>query len=46
MAPIRVGDVGGGVAGPVLAIFLKLKGYKPAVFECQKGITDSGVGVG
>jgi salicylate hydroxylase len=46
MTPIRVGVVGGGVAGPVLAIFLKLKGYEPVVFERQKGFTDRGVGIG
>ena len=36
MAATRVGIIGCGIAGPVLATFLKLKGYDPIVYEQHK----------
>lgn len=33
MTAARVGIIGAGIAGPVLANFLKLKGYRPVVCE-------------
>jgi salicylate hydroxylase len=33
MAKTRVIVVGAGIAGPVLAIFLKAKGYDPIIYE-------------
>ena len=36
--------IGAGVAGPVLATFLKLKGYDPVVYERTSGPANSGVG--
>lgn len=35
--------VGAGIAGPVLATFLKLKGYEPVLYERTTGLTDTGV---
>ncbi|KAJ7594751.1 hypothetical protein C8J56DRAFT_1002540 [Mycena floridula] len=39
----RVIIVGCGIAGPVLAIFLKLKGYEPVIYERIKRDTDAGL---
>lgn len=36
--------VGAGIAGPVLAIFLKLKGYNPTVYERVAELPDGGLG--
>lgn len=33
---------GGGIAGPVLAIFLKMKGYEPIVYERTDALSDVG----
>ncbi|KIK98665.1 hypothetical protein PAXRUDRAFT_133752, partial [Paxillus rubicundulus Ve08.2h10] len=35
--------VGAGIAGPVLAIFLKMKGYAPIIYERLPGPTESGL---
>ena len=35
--------VGAGIAGPVLALFLKAKGYTPVIFERTDGLTDAGL---
>lgn len=34
---------GAGIAGPVLAIFLKLKGYEPVVYERTLSVPDAGL---
>ncbi|EKM53944.1 uncharacterized protein PHACADRAFT_145467 [Phanerochaete carnosa HHB-10118-sp] len=46
MAPARVGIIGGGIAGPVVAALLKLKGYEPAIFERLDTISEGGIGIG
>lgn len=33
--PPKVIIIGGGIAGPILAIFLKLHGYGPIIYERQ-----------
>ncbi|EGN91846.1 hypothetical protein SERLA73DRAFT_173280 [Serpula lacrymans var. lacrymans S7.3] len=35
--------VGGGIAGPVLAIFLKMKGYTPVIYERSMAPTQAGI---
>lgn len=42
MAPTTVLVIGCGVAGPVLAVLLKRKGYHPIVFEKVKQLGDAG----
>ena len=42
-SPTKVIIVGAGIAGPVLALFLKAKGYAPVVFERTDGLTDAGL---
>ena len=37
--------VGAGIAGPVLAMFLKAKGYNPIIYERLHGITELGLGL-
>ena len=39
----RVLVIGGGIAGPVLSIFLKKKGFEPIVFERLSGPSDAGL---
>lgn len=46
MAPARVGVIGAGIAGPVLATLLKLKGYEPVVCERNSAPSEAGVGIG
>ena len=46
MAPVRVGVIGAGVAGPVAAMFLKQRRYEPVIFERNEGLSDSGIGIG
>ena len=46
MEPTRVGIIGAGMAGPVLAIFLKAKGYSPIVYERNEAPSDAGLGIG
>jgi salicylate hydroxylase len=38
--------VGAGIAGPVLATFLKIKGYTPIIYERTSGVGDGGIGHG
>ena len=45
MASPSVTIIGGGIAGPVLAIFLKLRGYQPIVYERLPAFVDLGVGL-
>lgn len=42
MSTDKILIIGGGVAGPVLATFLKLKGYKPVVYERLEGVLEVG----
>ena len=35
--------VGAGIAGPVLAVYLKNLGYNPIVYERLESLTESGV---
>lgn len=42
MAPVTVLIIGCGVAGPVIAVLLKRKGYKVIVFERVKELGDAG----
>lgn len=37
--------VGGGIAGPVLAILLKSKGYDPIVYEKVAALADVGLSI-
>ena len=46
MSPVRVGVIGAGMAGPVLAVFLKTKGYDPIVFERNDSLSDIGLSIG
>ncbi|KAI0692372.1 FAD/NAD(P)-binding domain-containing protein [Cerioporus squamosus] len=46
MAATKVIIVGGGIAGPVLAMFLKAKGYDPVIYERTDGPTDMGLSLG
>jgi salicylate hydroxylase len=43
MSPTRVGVIGAGIAGPILAIFLKSKGYEPVVYERAEAMLDAGI---
>ncbi|KAI0692348.1 FAD/NAD(P)-binding domain-containing protein [Cerioporus squamosus] len=43
MAATKVIIAGGGIAGPVLAMFLKAKGYDPVIYERTEGPTDMGL---
>lgn len=43
MAQTKVIIVGCGAAGPVLAMFLKLKGYEPVIYERIKQGSDAGL---
>ena len=36
---------GAGIAGPVLAIFLKLKGYEPIIYEKINEVNDVGLSI-
>lgn len=42
MSPPRVVVIGCGVAGPVIALLLKKKGYDPVVLEKVKKLGDAG----
>lgn len=46
MAPARVGVIGAGVSGPVMAMFLKQKGYDPVLYERLDTPSDAGLGIG
>ncbi|KAJ7666690.1 hypothetical protein DFH06DRAFT_984458 [Mycena polygramma] len=43
MAPTKVIVVGCGIAGPVLALLLKQKGYEPVIYERGKRSPDAGL---
>lgn len=45
MVPTRVLIIGGGIAGPVLGLHLKLRGYEPIVYERLRQFVDLGVGL-
>ena len=45
MPPVKILVVGGGIAGPVLGLHLKLRGYEPIVYERQRQFVDLGVGL-
>ena len=44
--PTRVGIIGAGIAGPLLAMLLKQKGYEPVVFERNPAPSEAGIGIG
>ena len=46
MPPARVGIIGAGIVGPILAGLLKLEGYEPVVFERNSGPSEAGIGIG
>lgn len=46
MTTTRVGIIGGGIVGPVIATFLKLRGYEPIIYERRSAILDRGIGIG
>lgn len=46
MASAKVAVIGAGIAGPVLAILLKLKGYDPVLFERNEGVPEAGLCLG
>lgn len=46
MAPIEVLIIGGGIAGPVLAILLKSKGFQPVIFERDHENSPAGMTLG
>ena len=43
MSSIRVLVIGCGIAGPVLSIFLKRKGYDPVLFDRLDGVQEAGI---
>jgi salicylate hydroxylase len=43
MSETRVIIIGCGIAGPVLATFLKLKGYHPIVYDRIDSIGEAGI---
>lgn len=45
MASPKVGIIGAGISGTVLAIFLKSKGYDPVIFERYESPTEVGLGI-
>ncbi|KAI0688726.1 FAD/NAD(P)-binding domain-containing protein [Cerioporus squamosus] len=46
MVATKVIIAGGGIAGPVLAMLLKAKGYDPVIYERNEGPTDMGLSLG
>lgn len=46
MASTKVGVIGAGMAGPVLALFLKMKGYDPVICERTDSPSEAGLGIG
>jgi hypothetical protein len=46
MTATRVGIIGGGICGPVMAMLLKLKGYSPIIYERWPDVKDRGLGIG
>lgn len=45
MSPARVGIIGAGMSGPVLATFLKSRGYDPVIYERTDAPPDAGLGI-
>jgi salicylate hydroxylase len=45
MSDTKVIIVGCGIAGPILATFLKLKGYSPVIYERLSSDPEGGVGL-
>ena len=45
MGGTKVIIAGAGVAGPVLGMLLKLKGYEPTIYERLDAPTDMGLGL-
>lgn len=45
MSDTKVIIVGCGIAGPILATFLKLKRYEPVIYERLKSDADAGIGM-
>ena len=43
MSPTRVAIIGAGIAGPVLAMLLKQKGYDPVLYERTESTTSAGL---
>ena len=43
MPPTKVIIAGGGIAGPILAIILKQRGYEPVIYERHDGVPDAGL---
>ena len=43
MAVPEVAIIGAGIAGPVLAMFLKQKGYSPVLYERTETVTSAGL---
>ncbi|KAI0790637.1 hypothetical protein C8Q75DRAFT_95567 [Abortiporus biennis] len=43
MANTKVIIAGCGIAGPILALFLKQKGYEPVIYERTETVTDAGL---
>ncbi|EKM53969.1 uncharacterized protein PHACADRAFT_145505 [Phanerochaete carnosa HHB-10118-sp] len=43
MAPTKVIIVGAGIAGPLLAVFLKQKGYDPVLYERTESVSNAGL---
>ncbi|KZS98856.1 FAD/NAD(P)-binding domain-containing protein [Sistotremastrum niveocremeum HHB9708] len=41
--PNRVIIIGAGIAGPVLALFLKRKGFDPVIYESHSSVEDAGL---
>ena len=46
MSAPRVGIIGGGIVGPVVATFLKLRGYDPVIYERRPAVLERGIGIG
>lgn len=46
MSATRVGIIGGGICGPVMAMLLKLKGYSPVIYERWPEVKNRGLGIG
>lgn len=44
--PLQVLIIGGGIAGPVLAIFLKQAGFSPQIFEASSSFSEAGGALG
>ena len=43
MPPTRVAIIGAGIAGPVLAMILKQKGYDPVLYERTESVNTAGL---